>query len=226
MDGDRRSAIGRYSSSALLAIPITIALFYIMTRLILPSENDRVVSQMIETIELVRATRQAELAPSLPTEPRRVIDQEPAEPEVIVRDPLSPQVDIERPAGVQREDSNPEADRPTAKDWWAAVREFRHNSDKDTSERWFLDNGYSRYTTIMQGDTPTQGRAVSEPTEGPRYGMPYMNIYGLTEIQFGDNCFATSQFEGRFGNGELAKYLPMNIKCKKNPKQKFSFERE
>lgn len=226
MDGYARSDIGRYSSAALLAVPITIVLFYIMTRLILPSENDRVVSRMIETIELVRATRKADLVPSAPIYPRPDVDQEPAEREVVDRVPVLRQVDNERLDDIRRGESAPEADLPKTVDWWAAARDFRRNSESEQAQRWFLDNGYSRYTTIMQGDTPTQGRAVSEPTEGPRHGMPYMNIYGLTEIQFGENCFATTQFEGRFGNGELAKYLPMNITCKKKQKQALSFERE
>ena len=57
MNGKRRAGIKRFASSAVTAFLVTVALFYLMTRLILPGEHDRIVTRMIHNIELHRAVR-------------------------------------------------------------------------------------------------------------------------------------------------------------------------
>ena len=45
----------RFASSAVIALLMTVALIYLMTRLILPTEQDRIVTRMIQNIEFQRA---------------------------------------------------------------------------------------------------------------------------------------------------------------------------
>lgn len=55
MNRKRRAELIRFSKSTLIALPVTVALIFLMTRLIVPSEQDRVISRMIQNIEFQRA---------------------------------------------------------------------------------------------------------------------------------------------------------------------------
>ncbi len=55
MNRKRTAGIRRFASSAVIALSITVALLFLMTRLILPGEQDRIVTRMIRNIEFQRA---------------------------------------------------------------------------------------------------------------------------------------------------------------------------
>ena len=44
----------RFATAALFSLPLTVALLFLMTRLILPGETDRIVNRMIQDIEFLR----------------------------------------------------------------------------------------------------------------------------------------------------------------------------
>jgi len=221
MHRKRRSAIRRFASSAAIALPVTIALLYLMTRLILPGENDRIITRMIQNIELQREIRPLVPADILRPETPRVIEEKP--PPVAV-DVVANGLDQTRDSDTLADSE--EAERLLRIDWLAEARKLTEASGKEALKRWLLEQGYERYVSNMQGDLPiTNGvRAELPPTQEDATG--YMNSFGDMEFKISENCIATTQVAARLDQSDFAKALPMIITCKRPPKQEYSFDRD
>ncbi len=222
MNREWHSGSGRFTSSAVIALPVTVALLYLMTRLIMPGEHDRIVTRMIRNIELHRDVRPADLPAFFPSEP----------PQVIEENQPSAQTDLaaEGPQQTQNEDmpSDESAEndgRVRFVDWWAEARKLIKESDEEAFKQWLLEQGYESYVSIMQGPIPITNsvQAKLAPTQGDATG--YVNIYGDMEYKISENCVATTQVAARLDQSDLARSLPMIISCKPPLRQKISFDR-
>lgn len=202
---------------ALLALPLTIALLFLMTRLILPGDRDPVVQRMIQDIEFLRTPLPPEeiLVFELPPPPEPEPEPEP------VDELLSDTTDTETPT----EDDAP-ADPPVAIDWWAAVSSIADEEDEEALERWLLEQGYEKYVSIMQGDLPITNPADGnlQPTQGDKTG--YLNIYGDLEFKVSENCVIQTQVSARLDISDFSQKLPMRVMCKKPTRKIYDFERD
>jgi len=223
MNRKRRSGIRRFASSAAIALPVTVALFYLMTRLILPGENDRIITRMIQNIELQREIRPLVPADIPPPETPQLIEEKP--PSVAVNLAAEGRDQTQDDDTLADADSE-EEERVQGIDWLAKARKLTEESDKEALKRWLLEQGYERYVSSMQGDLPiTNGvRAELPPTQEDATG--YMNSFGDMEFKISENCVATTQVAARLDQSDFAKALPMIITCKRSPKQEYSFDRE
>lgn len=214
MDRERRSGLRRFASATLIAAPVTMALLFIMTRLILPRENDRIISRMIQDIEFVRSVRSPAVAEILVFKP----PQKPAETTVEV--PRKSQ-DITTAA----EEFADESERAAVIDWWAQARALTQETDEGAFKRWLLEQGYDRYVSIMQGPVPITNSVHATLPDTQEDATGYMNSFGDMEYKINENCVATTQVAARFDHSDFAKNMPMRITCKPAAKQRFSFDR-
>lgn len=222
MNRERHSETRRFTSSAVIALPVTVALLYLMTRLIMPGEHDRIVTRMIQNIELHRDIRPADQPAFLPIEPAQAIQENQP----------SAQADLaaEGPQQTQNEDTlSDESAENDARvrfvDWWAEARELIKESDEEAFKRWLLEQGHEDYVSIMQGPIPITNsvQAKLAPTQEDATG--YSNTFGDMEYKISENCVATTQVAARLDQSDLARALPMIISCKPSPKQKILFYR-
>jgi len=223
MNRKRLSGTGRFASSAAIALPVMIALLYLMTRLILPSENDRIVSRMIRNIELHRAVRLPEQVGIRLVELPQPIEEK-----------LPPtQADTAAEGSRQTQNNATLTDEIPEKeglshviDWWAEARRLARESDEESFNRFLLEQGFERYVSVMQGPVPITNGVQAElpPTQEDATG--YMNSFGDMEYKISKNCVATTQVAARLDHSDFAKALPMIITCKPPPKQNFSFDRD
>jgi len=218
----RRSGIQRLASSAAIALPVTVALLFLMTRLILPGEHDRIVTRMIRNIELQRTVRPLQTADTRVSEPARVREADPA--------PTRPDSSVENSTPVQRqamrpEDRSDEEEPVRPVDWWSEARRLTRESSAEALEQWSLEQGDERYVSIMQGPLPITNavRARSLPNQEDATG--YLNIYGDMEYKISENCIATTQVVVAIDDSDFVRALPMVITCVRPPKPKISFER-
>lgn len=222
MNRKRRSTIGRFASSAVIALPVTIALLYLMTRLIVPSENDPIVTRMIQNIELHRAIRLPDQVGIRPVEPPQAIEEKPPTTQANFSAEGSGQTQNNTP----RTDESPEKEgRAHVIDWWGEARRLVQESDEEALKQFLLEQGYERYVSIMQGPLPITNGVLANlpPTQEDVTG--YMNSYGDLEYKISENCVATTQVAATLDHSDFVKALPMIITCKRPPKQKFSFDR-
>lgn len=222
MNRKRRSRIRRFASSAVIALPVTVALLYLMTRLILPGEHDRIVTRMIQNIEFRRAVRSQDPVGILVFELPQASEEKPP--------PTSSNLTAEGSHQTQNKDalsdtSSEKKGRARVIDWWAEARRLTQESDEEALKRWLLEQGYERYVSIMQGPLPITNsvQAKLPPTQEDATG--YMNSHGDMEYKISENCVATTQVAARLDHSDFAKALPMRITCKSPPKQIFSFDR-
>ncbi len=220
MNQERRSGIRRFASSAAIAFPVTVALFYLMTRLILPGEHDRIVTRMIRNIEVHHAARPP--VGSLVFELPQAIEAKPPPTQANLSTEGSHQTQSKD--ALSAESSGKER-RAHVIDWWAEARRLTQESDEEVLKRWLLEQGYESYVSIMQGPLPLTNsvQAKLPPTQEDATG--YMNSYGDMEYKISENCVATTQVAARLDHSDLARALPMRITCKSSPKQEFSFDR-
>lgn len=194
---------------------MTVALLFLMTRLILPGEQDRIVTRMIRNIEFQRAVQ-------LP---------EPAGIQVFeLPPPIEPNLAAEGSNQAQNQDtfsgeSSIEEGPAHVIDWWAEARRLTQESDEEAFKRWLLEQGYDRYVSIMQGPLPITNSVRGTLPSTQEDATGYLNSYGDMEYKISENCVATTQVAARLDHSELAKALPMRITCKSPAKQKFSFDR-
>jgi hypothetical protein len=222
MHQKRRSGIKRFASSGAIAFPVTIALLFLMTRLILPGEHDRIVIRMIQNIELQRAIRPRDATGIPASEIPQAIDREPP--------PTRPISTTEDSTQNPNEETGPDNNfentrRPRDIDWWAEARRLTHESNEAALRRWSLEQGYERYVSIMQGPLP-----ITEPVQatlfpGQEDATGYMNIYGEMEYKISENCVATTQVMVALDDSDFVQALPMVISCKPPPRQKIMFDR-
>ena len=208
----------RFGLSALLALPVTVALLLFMTMLILPGEQDPVVRRMIQDIEFLRTEPQPEeievYALPAPPEP-----PDPPEAEASER-PVRPAID-------RSLDEDVPADSPVRViDWWAEVRSLTEEADEEALKRWLLEQGFEKYVSIMQGPLPITNpvRAGPQETQGDRTG--YLNIYGDLEFKISENCVLQTLVSSRLDVSDFAQKLPMRVMCKPRLKTTYDFERD
>ena len=220
MNRKRRFGIRRFASSVAIALPVTVALLFLMTRLILPSENDRMVTRMIQNIEFHRAVRPPEPAGSLILQP----PPSPAPP------PTQPNLSVEGLQAIESKDTLADEGSETQGrahviDWWAEAGRLIQKSDEEALKLWLLEQGYERYASIMQGPLPITNSVHATLPLTQEDATGYMNSFGDMEYKISDNCVATTQVAARLDHSDFVKALPMRITCKAALKQVFSFNR-
>lgn len=182
-----------------------------MTRLILPSEQDRIVARMIQNIEFQRAVLPPDPAGAQVFElPRTIEDRRPSV-ELNLTDDGSNQR--------QGQDSFPdesflEEGPAQVIDWWAEARRLTQESDEEALKRWSLEQGYERYVSIMQGPLPITNSVRGTLPTTQEEATGYLNSYGDMELKISENCVATTQVAARLDHSDFAKALPMRITCK------------
>jgi len=193
---------------------MTIALLFLMTRLILPGEQDRIVTRMIRNIEFQRA-----IAPPLPTQIQ--VFELPVPVEIKL-----PPIDVTLPPEDPIQAQSPEKESPAhVIDWWAEARKLTQESGEEEFKRWMLEQGYVRYVTIMQGPFPTRNsvRGTSPPSQEDATG--YLNSYGDLEFKISENCVMQTQVSARLDMSDFARNLPMRVTCKRAPTVRYSLDR-
>jgi hypothetical protein len=224
MNRKRRAGIRRYTVAAVIALPATVALFFLMTRLILSGEQDRdrSATRTIRSIEFQRAVKRVnEVDVPVFIQPQ-AIRKELQLTRSGSTAGRSHQSESEEPHWVGRTDKD---DRAHEFDWQAEKSRLARELDDNAFERWLLEQGHERYATIMQGPLPITNsvHATSPPTQGDMTG--YMNVFGDMEYEISENCVATTQVAARLDHSDFVKALPMVITCKPRLKQKFSLDR-
>jgi hypothetical protein len=213
----------RFAAAALIALPMTIVLLFLMTRLILPTDQDRIVTRMIQNIELHRAA-----PPPLPAQiqvfdlPRPVDVKPPPIDEIVVKE-VSTQVENQDDV----EEDSPIEDAPAhVVDWWAEARKITQESGEEEFKRWMLEQGYVRYVSIMQGPLPITNsvRGTLPPSQEDATG--YLNSFGDMEIKISENCVMQTQVSARLDMSDFARQLPMRVTCKTPGKIRYSFDRD
>ena len=191
-----------------------------MTRLILPGDEDPIVSRMIRNIEFQRTVRppvpasiQTYRRPA-PTEDKPL----PTKPELT---PLDPVLDDE--PSVSEHSSNDS--RVRVIDWWAEARRIAQESDEETLQRWLQEQGFEKYVTIMQGPLPITNSVQGTFPMTQEDITGYLNTYGDMEIKVSENCIAQTQVSARLDISDFAKQMPMRVLCKPRKKVKYSFDR-
>jgi len=218
----RRSEIRRFASSATVALPVTVALLFLMTRLILPGEHDRIVTRMIQNIELQRAVQPSQASGTHVAELPGTIEKVP----LPTRPILTTEESIPDAVIVTPRDNRPEAGAGARSiDWWAEARRLTHESNEEALRQWSLEQGYERYVSIMQGPLPITNpvQATLPPNQGDATG--YLNIYGDMEYKISENCTATTQTVVAIDDSDFVRALPMVITCTPPPRQKLNFDR-
>ena len=216
MNRKRGSGTGRFASSAMIALLVTIALLYLMTRLILPGEHDRIVTRMIQTIELHRAVRPPDQVGIRPVERPQPIEEKAPSTEADTAFESSRQT---RNDAMLTDESAEKVGLAHVIDWWAEARRLARESDEDAFKQFLLEQGHERYVSVMQGPVPiTNGvQAQLPPTQEDATG--YVNSFGDMEYKVSKNCVATTQVAARLDQSDFARALPMIITCKRPPKQ-------
>lgn len=222
MNRKRAAGIRRFASSAVIALPMTVALLFLMTRLILPSEQDRIVTRMIQNIEFQRAVR--------PPDPAGI--QVFKLPPPIEDKPPPIELNVTTKDSTQAQNQDAFSDEGFIKegpahviDWWAEARRLTQESDEEAHKRWVLEQGYDRYVSIMQGPLPIANsvRGTLPPTQEEATG--YLNIYGDMEFKISENCVLQTQTAARLDISDFTRNLPMRVVCKSAPKAKYTFHR-
>ncbi len=197
----------------MIAFLMTIALLFLMTRLILPNGEDRIVTRMIRNIEFERTVPTPEPAGIQFFElPPSINDKPP---------PGKPELAAENSTGYQIQDassSESSAEDPAhIIDWWAEVRRLTQESDEEAFKKWLLEQGHDRYVSIMQGPIPIRNsvRGTLPPTQEEATG--YRNIYGDLEFRISENCVIQTQVSARNDVSDFGRNLPMRVVCKSAP---------
>lgn len=212
--------IKRFSLASLMALAMTVALLFLMTRLILPLEQDPLVSQAIRRIELQRLERTPEPVDSRLPQAPPVIDTEPP--------PVRPEtsaVPVARSTESDEADEPAPADTPGERsiDWWAELRRLRDTPDDAAMRQWRLEQRHDPYVSIMQGALPITNPVVPEPPPvAPDNG--FQNVYGERELQVSAYCFMQIPLLNH-DYSSFARNIPPYVYCKSPPKVRFSFER-
>jgi hypothetical protein len=213
----------RFAAAALFSLPLTVALLFLMTRLIVPGEHDRIVTRMIRNIEFLRIESPPDPAGIHVYELPETVEEEPP-----IKEP-DPPLEVADQSQVQNQASNEndEEERPAhVIDWWAEARRLTQELDEEALDRWLLEQGYDRYVSIMQGPLPITNsvRGTLPPSQEEVTG--YLNTYGDLEFRISENCVMQTQVSSRLDMSDFVRNLPMRVVCKSAPKQKFDFGRD
>jgi hypothetical protein len=220
MNPTRYAVQRRIAASALIALPVTIALLFVMTQLILPSNQDRIVTRMIQNIEFQRA-----VPPPLPAQIQVFELPPPVEIKPAPTEAISTAEDVPKDE-VQTSNESLQEDAPAhIIDWWAEARRLTQESGEEEFKRWMLEQGYVRYVSVMQGSMPITNsvRGTLPPSQEEATG--YMNSFGDLEFKISENCVMQTQVAARFDFSDFGRNLPMRVTCKQPKKVEYSFDR-
>jgi hypothetical protein len=211
----------RFAASTVIALPMTVALLFLMTRLILPSERDSIVTRMIQNIEFHRA---------IPPPIQAGVQVFELPPQVESVPPIKVNLTAAKSIKPQKQDVSSDENslaegRARVIDWWAEARRLTQESGEEEFKRWLLEQGYDRYVSIMQGPLPITNsvRGTLPPSQEAATG--YLNNYGDLEFKISENCVLQTQVSGRLDISDFAKNLPMRVLCKSTSKVKYSLDR-
>jgi hypothetical protein len=209
----------RFLVSALIALPMTVALLFLMTRLILPSGKDPIVVRMIRDIEFLRAN-------DVPLQAQIQVFELPLPVEI--RPPLLEAVLPVEDFGEapdQVSDESPTEESPAhVIDWWAEARRLTQEAGEEEFKRWMLEQGYERYVSIMQGPLPITNSVQETLPPSQEDATGYLNSYGDLEIKISENCVMQTLISTRFDMSDFGRKLPMRVTCKGKAKKKYSFD--
>ena len=199
---------------------MTVALLFIMTRLILPGEQDRIVTRMIQDIEFHRIF--------LPPDPVGIQVFKLPPPIEDPPPPIKPVLSVEVTEQNQErpsDETSTEEGRAQMIDWWAEARRLTQELDDEALKRWLLEQGYEPYVSIMQGPLPITNsvRGTLPPSQEEVTG--YLNNFGDLEFKISENCVIQTQVSARLDISDFAQSLPMRVMCKSASKVKYSFDR-
>ncbi len=217
-------ALKRFISSAVIALPMTIALLFLMTQLILPGDRDPIVNRMIQDIEFRRSSTPLEII-------RIPVFERPPKPKL---EPLNVQEEIEASTAPTSEASVVEASEESMQqgpeygvEWWAHQKaKLLDEAEDEALQRWLLEQGHEKYVSLMQGPVPITNsvRATLDATQEDITG--YMNTFGDKEIKVSEACVLQTLVSARLDISDFAKNLPMRAMCKLNTPKKYSFNRD
>ena len=216
MNPNLSGRIKRFSLASLIALAMTVALLFLMTRLILPFEQDPQVVQAIRSIELQRLERipdpaDIRILEKLPTIKRETPPKRPETSAV----PVAPFTE----PGEADEPDIAETASERKIDWWAELRRPGDEADKAALRTWRLEQGYDPYVSITQGALPITNPFVAEPSPvAPDNG--FQNVYGERELQVSDNCFMQIPLLNH-DYSSFARNIPPYVYCKSSPKNAF-----
>jgi len=204
----------------MIALPMTVALLFLMTRLILPGGKDPIVIRMIQNIEFLRADE----APR-PTQIQVFELPLPVEVKSTPVDVDSATEDLVQSQAQVLVESTREESPAHVVDWWAEARKLTQESGEEEFKRWMLEQGYTRYVSIMQGPPPITNsvRGTLPPSQEDATG--YLNSYGDLEFKISENCVMQTQVSARLDSSDFGRNLPMRVTCKAAPKIKYSLDR-
>ena len=211
----------RFLVSALIALPTTIILLFLMTRLILPGGKDPIVTRMIQNIEFLRADE-------APLSAQIQVFELPVPVEI-----RPPPLELDLPledlgeAPDQASDESANEENPAhVIDWWTEARRLTQEAGEEEFKRWMLEQGYERYVSIMQGPLPITNsvRGTLPPSQEDATG--YMNSFGDLEFKISENCVMQTLVAARFDSSDFGRNLPMRVTCKGVAKKKYSFDRK
>jgi hypothetical protein len=210
----------RYALSALIALPMTVALLFIMTRLILPSDQDRIVTLMIQNIEFHRIF--------LPPDPIGIHVFKLPPPIEDTPLPIKPVLSVDDADQKQErasDETSTQEGRAQLIDWWAEARRLTQETDDEAHKRWLLEQGYEPYVSIMQGPLPITNsvRGTLPPSQEEVTG--YLNNFGDMEFKISENCVMQTQVSSRLDMSDFVRNLPMRVMCKSASTVKYSFDR-
>jgi hypothetical protein len=221
MNPTRDAVQRRFLVSALIALPMTIILLFLMTRLILPGGKDPIVTRMIQNIEFLRAD-EAPLSAQI-----QVFELPP--PVEIRPPPLEMDLPVEDLGASpdQVSDESPKEEGPAhVIDWWAEARRLTQEAGEEEFKRWMLEQGYERYVSIMQGPLPITNSVRGTLAPSQENATGYMNSFGDLEFKISENCVMQTQVSARFDRSDFGRNLPMRVTCKGEAKKKYSFARK
>ena len=219
MNRKRRAGITRFAIATIAALLATVALLFLMTRLILPGEYHPIGTRSTHNIKFESVARSLDETDVPVFEMPQAIAKEPPPSQA---NSNSNQIETkETRAG----DSVEKEAQVREFDWERERRRLAQASDDAAFKRWLLEQGHERYASIMQGPLPITNsvHAKLPPTQDDITG--YMNVYGDKEYKIGENCVATTQVAARLDQSDFARALPMVISCKRPLKKTYTFDR-
>lgn len=182
----------RYSLSLVMAALPTVALLYLMTRLIVPEEGDPIVSEMIGAFELRQIPRMVDTAVRRrERELEELREFRPLKRSDFVPDESQETGEFNGEApdeSQQATDSTDNADQQSGVDWWLQIQNYIDEMSEEDLRQWRLSNGYDNYVSVMQGSIPSSPYPEAPRVTADPIGTSYSGSSGKTEIRISENC--------------------------------------
>ena len=197
----------RYLFASLFALVLTAALLVLMTRLILPFDDDPVVSETHQRLEFQRL-----IVPYEEEVLRRSVAPDRDEiPEIVVGEARRPDATLPAGSVVDSNGEHSEAAEPI--DLEATAKTVIENMEGRKYREWLATQANKqKYVSIMQGPIPGSSQPPqSQPSSSN--GNSYRNTYGETEVEVNENCVMQLRSTA-FDYSDFATKLPARISCR------------